>query len=218
MMENTASRDDEYLRRFVPSRPLCVAAFDYAQTQLPLTLLHHSLRVFIFAKWLAEREDDVWGTQDATADLLFVASICHDLGATHHHDGELRFEVEGANAAKEFALSQGVEEKSAHLIWIAVAVHTSPQIAERIHPLSRLVRLGVMIDFRQATRDELGANEYAGSIESQIPRLEIEKILGDAVVKQALPKRHKAPAASWPGVLVRAHLENPDWNGVNRGF
>ena len=156
---------------------------------------------------------------DDKLDLLFIACICHDVGATHHHDdGELRFEVEGADAAKRFALSQGIDEVDAHEIWIAIAIHTSQQIAERIRPLARLVRLGVLLDFRQGTRDELEANEYTTSIDSDIPRLEIEKVLGDAVVRQALHKRQKAPKASWPGDLLRAHLEDPAWQGVNRGF
>ena len=214
----TTSPNDEYLRRFVPSRPVCLAAFEYAQRELPIPLLHHSLRVFIYAKWLGEQEKNAWAVDDSKVDLLFTACISHDLGATHHHDGEWRFEVEGADAAKKFALSHGIDEASAHHVWTAVATHTSPQIAERIHPLARLVRLGVLIDFRQPTRDQLQANECVASIEPAIPRLEIEKILGDAVVEQAVHRPHKAPPASWPGNLLRSHLENPEWKGVNRGF
>ena len=216
-MADSKSGNDEYLRRFVPPRPICVAAFDFVQSQLPLSILHHSLRVFIFAKWLAER--DGAGLEDSKNDLLFIACMCHDLGTTHQHDdGEWRFEVEGADAAKELALSQGIKESDAHDIWVAVAIHTSHHIAERIHPLARLVRFGVRIDFRQDTRDELQANEYVATIEREVPRLEIEKVLGDAVVRQALLKPEKAPKASWPNDLLKAHLEDPDWKGVNRGF
>jgi HD superfamily phosphodiesterase len=217
-MDQLKQAEDQPLLTWVPETPTCLAAFEYAQSQLPLTILHHSLRVFIYADWLAKREARIWGHDERLRDIVFIACICHDLGATHHHDGEQRFEVEGADAAKRFALSQNIREEDAHDVWTAVAVHTSPHIAERIHPLSRLVRLGVLIDFRKATRDDLEASAYVKEIEKSIPRLEIEKVLADAVVEQALRNNQKAPAASWPNNLLKSHLENPDWRGVNKGF
>jgi hypothetical protein len=217
-MDATQSGSHPNLQRFVPGRPLCTKAFEYAETHLPLPILHHSIRVFLFAKWVAEKEPEAWPLDDDKIDLLFIASMYHDMGATHTHDGDLRFEVEGGNAGKSFALEHGIDEANAHLIWTAIAVHTSPQIAERLHPMTRLIRLGPLLDFRQATRDELGANDYAASIERDLPRLEIEKCLGDAVVAQAKQKPSKAPAASWPNNLLRSHLANPDWKGVNKDF
>jgi HD superfamily phosphodiesterase len=217
-MDQLRQGEDQPLLTWVPETPVCLKAFEYAQSQLPLTILHHSLRVFIYADWLAKREARNWGHDEKLRDMMFIACICHDLGATHHHDGEQRFEVEGADAAKEFALSQSISEVQAHDIWTAVAIHTSPHIAERIHPLARLVRLGVLIDFRKATRDDLEANEYVKEIEEKIPRMDIEKVLADAVVEQALRNNNKAPAASWPNNLLKSHLENPKWKGVNKGF
>jgi hypothetical protein len=55
-------------------------------------------------------------------------------------------------------------------------------------------------------------------VEGLFPRGEIEKVLGDAVVAQGLRRPEKAPAASWPGILVRSARENPGWEGVNRAF
>ncbi len=211
-MSDLKSGDNECLRRFVPSRPICTAAFEYARGQLPSSILHHSVRTFLFAKWLAEREKSVWCVDDSKVDRLFIACICHDVGATHNHDdGDLRFEVEGADATKKFALSQGIDEAEAHDIWVAVAIHTSQQIAERIRPLARLVRLGVLLDFRQVTRDELEANEFATSVERDIPRLEIEKVLGDAIVRQALHNRTRHQ--KHPGQMICSEHIWPTQNG-----
>ena len=55
-------------------------------------------------------------------------------------------------------------------------------------------------------------------VEGRIPREGIEKVLGDAVVGQAVGREEKAPGGSWPGDLVRAWREDPGWEGVNRGF
>ena len=203
------------LRAWVPPSTLCAAAFDLViAATLPLSILHHSLRVYLLAKWLAQRENSEW----AENDLLFVACMTHDIGASHKHDGSQRFEVEGADAAADLVRSHGKSEADAHEVWTAIALHTSPGIAERITPLARLVRLGVLIDFRKATRFSLGAAEYARQIETKLPRLDIEKILGDAVVGQAIKNPDKAPAASWPNNLYKSHLENPDWTGINQEF
>lgn len=216
--ETTLSHSDETnageaFLAFVPDSTICISAFDLVRSAVPLSIIHHSLRVYLFAKWLAQKESDL-----ADSDLLFIACICHDLGTSQRHDGPQRFEVEGADAAATFLRNQGRTEAEAHEVWTAIALHTSPGIAERITPLARLVRLGVLIDFRPATRASLGADTYAESIEAKLPRLEIEKILGDAVVQQAVQNPLKAPAASWPNNLYKSYLENPEWTGVNRAF
>jgi hypothetical protein len=74
----------------------------------------------------------------------------------------------------------------------------------------------------------MGVDEYCRGIEELLPRLDAEKALSDAVVKQAgkiphidsltWPSDAKFPAASWPGVLLRAHAENPDHEGMNPAF
>lgn len=203
---------------YIPSTPLSQHAFELAQSTLPEPLLNHSLRVFVFARWLAERENSPLVADAHQLDLLFVACICHDFGATAHHDGPERFECCGADAAVAFLDTHAVSKPDAHAVWTAIALHTSPGIAERIDPFTRLVRFGVLLDFRQATRDKLDANAYFDEIVAVIPRADIEKHLGDAVVAQAVKNKDKAPAASWPGVLLRSHLEDPSWSGVNRAF
>ncbi|KAK5460887.1 hypothetical protein LTS15_002950 [Exophiala xenobiotica] len=203
------------LRAYVPpSSTLCADAFDLMISGLPLSIVHHSLRVYLFANWLARKEQHSWTDNES----LFVACICHDLGASQHHNGPQRFEVEGADAAADLLRKHGKSEQEAHQVWTAIALHTSPGIAERITPLARLVRLGVLMDFRPAIRQEMAAVAYGAEIEAKLPRLEIEKILGGAVVNQAVQNPKKAPAASWPNNLYKSYLENPEWRGVNRAF
>ena len=55
-------------------------------------------------------------------------------------------------------------------------------------------------------------------LEDLLPRLEVEKVLGDAVVEQAIRRPEKAPAASWPNNLYKEFLADPSWKGVNKGF
>lgn len=211
----TTSEARHALQQHIPPRStLCAAAFDLMISALPLAITHHSLRVYLFANWLARKEQSEW----ADNELLFVACVCHDLGASPQHNGPQRFEVEGADAATSLLRKHGRNEHDLHEVWTAIALHTSPGIAERIAPLSRLVRLGVLMDFRPKTREDLDAGAYGAEIESKLPRLDIEKILGDAVVQQAVENPQKAPAASWPNNLYRAYLADPEWTGINPGF
>lgn len=211
--ETTSAARTE-LRAYIPDAAICNAAFELVTSTLPLSIVHHSLRVYLFAQWLAEKEASEWADSEA----LFVACICHDLGASQQYNGSQRFEIEGADAAAELFRRYGKPEAIVHEVWTAIALHTSPGIAERITSLARLVRIAVLIDFRPATREALGAVDYAMKIEMALPRLDIEKVLGDAVVQQAIQNPQKAPAASWPNNLYKSYLEDPDWTGVNRAF
>lgn len=216
------------LHKEVPGDPLCETALKLAQDVLPEAIFNHSFRVFLLAKWLALKEESAWSREDALP-LLFVACICHDLGASDMYNGRQRFEVEGADAASQHMETHGAPTDDRHKVWCAIALHTSAGIAERIDPFTRLVRIGVKLDFSQAVRERFGAQAYSDQLSRMLPRLEIEKVLGDAVVKQAAkittnidsltwPDSEKHPKASWPGILLRAHLENPDHSGINPAF
>ena len=85
------------------------------------------------------------------------------------------------------------------------------------------------LDFSAAVRARYDAQDYADQINSVFPRLDIEKELAIAVVSQARkipdsvdattwPDSDKHPKASWPGILLRAHIENPGYEGVNPAF
>ena len=82
------------------------------------------------------------------------------------------------------------------------------------------VRVGVTTDFLRPNKyeDELEMKRLRAEVENVLPRLDIEKVLGDAVVSQAVAKPAKAPKASWPWCLLVAHEANPSHKGVNPAF
>lgn len=205
-------------RDFLPATTISKAAFQLASSLLPPAILNHSVRVYLYCKALAEQSKSVYATDKDKHDLLFTACIMHDIGTTSKYDGAQRFEVEGADAAVSLLTDLGVAEDDAHQVWMAIALHTSPGIAERINQPSQLVREAVLIDFGRR-EDSLGnLVEVRRQLEERYPRRGIEKVLGDAVVAQAVRDPKKAPAASWPNNLYKAYLAEPDWEGVNKGF
>jgi HD domain len=177
-------------------------------------IVNHSLRTFFHAGLVGAHEG-IRAVVDYDPEMLFYACVFHDVGTANIYDGPQRFEVEGADAAARFLRDEGVEAPLVERVWEAVALHTSPGIAERLGPLTRLVRLGVIADFNGspvATPAQLTAMEAA------YPRLEIERVLADVVISQALGQPSKAPSASWPGWLLHAHVAGLDTGEVNPAF
>ncbi|KAF2098575.1 hypothetical protein NA57DRAFT_75814 [Rhizodiscina lignyota] len=200
----------------VRSNDICISALKFVAPNVHPSILNHSIRTFLHAYDIAEDEGSAF--EDERLHLLFAACLLHDLGASPNYDGPQRFEVEGADVATDFLTSNGVSKEDAHEVWVAIACHSSAGIAEKISELSRLVRTAVLIDFGKKMDLSEEAEDEKEEIEEKWPRDNIEKILGDEVVKQAVKNPDKAPPASWPGILYRAHLAEPQWQGVNRAF
>ena len=214
---HTQQRDTGPIPDGVPTDALSQSAYRYAAQHLQPTILNHSIRVYLYAKALSDREQNCWVTTDRIP-LLFTACILHDIGTTTAHDGPQRFEVEGGDAAAEVLRASDYDETAVQEVWVAIALHTSPGIAERISPLARLVRLAVAIDFKRPANMGLTDEAEVKEFEGRFPRGDIEKVLGDAVAEQGMRRPEKAPAATWPGGLLRSKRENLGWEGVNKAF
>jgi len=189
----------------LPATALARGALELAHESEQPAILNHSIRTFLYAN-LAAGANPLDAPDD---DLLFVAAVLHDIGTADRFDGPQRFEVEGADAAASYLHAQGLDRRDVDRVWEAIALHTSPGIAERRGPLTRLIRLAVRTDFGHSGITP----ELRQEIELLYPRLGIEIVLADAVVAQALhrpesERLEKAPPSSWPGGLLSAHLTN----------
>lgn len=177
-------------------QPLGLAALAALRPRLERSILHHSVRVVA----LAAAEADATGLELDPRDLL-IAGLFHDSGTIPDRSPE-RFEVVGADRAVVFAREHGRPEASRRAIWDAVALHTSPGIAERHAPLTRALRIGVLADFGHAEHARRHAS-LARSLEARYPREGVARALAGAVVLAARRTPGKAPASSWPADLVR---------------
>ncbi|KAH7068826.1 hypothetical protein BKA63DRAFT_96146 [Paraphoma chrysanthemicola] len=202
----------------IPETHISQAAYTHASSLLAPSVLNHSIRVYLYATALAKHEKSSYISDPAKHDLLFTACLFHDIGTTSTYDGPLRFEIEGGDAATKHLSQFDVAEQDKHDVWTAIACHTSPQIAERIGELARLVRLAVITDFGRKSEAWDVLEPLRAKLETDFERSGIEKVLGDAVVEQARKRPEKAPMVSWPGVMLRAAIAEPEWDGVNKAF
>src|SRR5207302_5523076 len=129
----------------LPTGPLTEASLALAQTSESQPIVDHSIRSFLFARLLADHEGCL---NDAAydEDLLFAATVMHDLGLGEHAQGQARFEVEGADLAAEVLRAHGVSEADVDRVWEAIALHASHGLAERRGLLTYLTYKGVFID------------------------------------------------------------------------
>lgn len=210
----------------VPPTPICTSTYHLVQRSLPPAIFNHTIRVYLYTKAFAQRANSPW-VEPERLPLLFAACLFHDMGCADENDGPQRFEVCGADAAAEHLRKFEVNEADIQEVWTAIALHTSPGIAERITALARFVRLAVLMDFNKlgecpwANGSEQQVNElrYRRSVEEHFPRLDAEKVLGDIVVEQGMRQPTKAPAASWAGIMVKAAKEElSGLQDVNKAF
>jgi HD superfamily phosphodiesterase len=105
-------------------------------------LFHHSTRVYVWGALIGQRKGLKFD-----AELLYAASMFHDIGLTNRYrESQLRFEVDGANAARDFLRSHGIPEAEVEKVWAAIALHTTPGIPEHMHPEIALVQAGAGMD------------------------------------------------------------------------
>jgi HD domain len=105
-------------------------------------LFHHSTRVYLFGALTGERKGLKFDPE-----LLYVGAMFHDIGLTEgFRHSQLRFEVDGANAARDFLRSYGVPQAAVEIVWDAIALHTTPGIPEHKKPEVALVTSGVEMD------------------------------------------------------------------------
>lgn len=120
-------------------------------------LFDHSRRVFLFGALQGRRR----GLQP-DLELLYAGAMFHDLGLTERYrTSPLRFEVDGANAAREFLLQHGVDKADAEKVWLSIALHTTPGIPEFLAPEIALVTAGVETDVLGIGRDDLSPEALA---------------------------------------------------------
>lgn len=105
-------------------------------------LWNHSNRVFLFGAVNGMRAN-----QNYDLELLYVSALLHDLGLTKEFSSpDLRFEVDGANAARSFLQQYQIPDESIRLVWDAIALHTTPGVAEHKESEVALLFSGVGLD------------------------------------------------------------------------
>jgi len=137
-----------------PETELAQAAQQFAESLEQPVLLNHSVRSYLFAQALADRQGLASGA-DFDDELLFLCCVLHEVGLTDEGNGDQRFEVDGADLAVRFLTERGLSAESAEIVWDAIALHTSAGIANRKRAEIALTHAGIGADLWGREADTL---------------------------------------------------------------
>lgn len=120
----------------VPNTPLITKALALCRKHLSDFAYNHSVRSWLFGSIIAAKIPELQGLdREAHA----IAAILHDLGWDETGDlvtKDKRFEVDGANAARDFLRREAGDwdKHRLQLVWDAIALHTTTSIAVSYFP------------------------------------------------------------------------------------
>lgn len=135
----------------IPDTELVRDATDFVRAAENTMLFNHSRRVFLFGSLKGQHRG-----LKADAELAYVGAMFHDLGLTERYrSSDQRFEVDGADLARDFLLDHGRSESEARVVWLAIALHTTPGIPQFLEPETYIVSLGVETDVLGFGLDEI---------------------------------------------------------------
>jgi hypothetical protein len=136
-------------------------------------LFNHSTRVYFFGALSGERRNLKFDPE-----LLYVGAMFHDMGLTERYKiSQNRFEVDSANAARDFLKGYRIAEREVETVWDAISLHTTPGIPQHKRAEVALLTSGVEMDvmgiayeqFTEAQRNAvLAAYPRGGSFKSDI--------------------------------------------------
>jgi hypothetical protein len=161
--------------------PLITRAMDYARAHSEPFLFNHAVRSWLFAVRLGQLQG-----VPHDAEVVAVGSLLHDLGLTNCCTGPKRFEIEGADAARDFAREQGVDDRRVQLIWDSVALNSTPSIGLYKETEVALCTAGIGLEFG-FQYDRIPPNEMK-SILAAFPRLDMKRRFTDSVCRIAKTK------------------------------
>jgi hypothetical protein len=145
----TASKDDRErysasaIRSIdIPDSKLCRRITELVRDTESDLLFNHSSRVYCFAALTGLRRGLTFDRE-----LLYAGAMFHDMGLTSRHSSRTeRFEVDGANVARDFLRAHHIAPSDIDLVWTAIALHTTPGIPVHMHPVVALLTAGVEMD------------------------------------------------------------------------
>jgi hypothetical protein len=126
----------------IPDSKLANEITEFIRDTESTLLFNHSSRVYYFGALAGQRRGLKFD-----AELLYAGAMFHDIGLVPAYSSTTdRFEVDGANAARNFLRRYNITEQGIDNVWTAIALHTTPGIPQYMHPVVALVTAGVEMD------------------------------------------------------------------------
>jgi HD superfamily phosphodiesterase len=109
----------------VPDSKLAREITEFIRDTETELLFNHSSRVYYFGALAGNQRGLTFDSE-----LLYTGAMFHDIGLMPDYSSSTdRFEVDGANAARDFLKQRGISQINVDTVWTAIALHTTPGVA-----------------------------------------------------------------------------------------
>lgn len=163
----------------VPQDPVSRAAWRWAHRALPEYLLSHSVRSFCWGAALAAGEGWAFDRQ-----VLWTASLMHDVGLTRIPRNRRCFEVDGAETARRFLARKGMPPLAAGRAATAIVLHMQPAVTLADGVESVLLDRATGLDVRGDGYELVGGPTRMGVVR-QFPRRAFDRHFLAAIAHEA---------------------------------
>jgi hypothetical protein len=173
---------------YIPDTKLAKEATQILREHSTDLLYNHSHRVYLFAHEQGRQQKLRFDSE-----LLYVAAAFHDLGLIKkYHSATERFEVDGANAARQFLTAHNIPEAQIQTVWEAIALHTTPGVTQYMRPEVALLFSGVGLDVLGEGFDTFPV-ELREQIVAEYPRVNFK----EGIVQAFFGGFAHKPASTW---------------------
>ena len=153
----------------ISTTPIIDQAIEYARQACEPYLFNHVIRSWLFAARLGKIQGIEYD-----AEVVAVGTLLHDITLNDRFTGPRRFEVEGADIARNFAADIGFDKRRSQLIWDSVALNSTPSIGLYKEAEVALCTAGVCLDVVGLRYDLIPSDEIKKVVDA-FPRLKMKK-------------------------------------------
>ncbi|MFJ4953784.1 HD domain-containing protein [Streptomyces sp. NPDC088760] len=140
-----------------PDSELARAAVVFARKVSSGALFNHVMRTYLYGSLLFDRRGVRYDRE-----LAFIAAVLHDLGLVKaYQTPNEHFEVDGADAARNFLRGRRMPAERVEVVWDAIALHTNVGVASRKRPEIGIVSVGSGLDFTGTGLQQIPADALA---------------------------------------------------------
>lgn len=170
-----------------PPSPVSARALDVVRAWSSPALVHHCLRSWVWASLLAPRVG-----LDPDRELLFVATMLHDLGVTPTFDAHTApFEDAGGAVGSVFATGAGWDPARARRVGEVIERHMWTSVDPALDVEGHLLEVATSLDV-SGVGFELLPEEALRAVTAALPRLDFSASFDGLIHQQA----HRKPTSA----------------------
>jgi hypothetical protein len=168
----------------IPDSPFAARARELVLEAEPGFLVNHSIRAYAWAVALADHDRLAFDPE-----ILYAAALLHDIGLVPAYDLGGCFELDGAIAARDFAIGQGEVAERADAIRHVIVRHMAAQQPPDATAEDVLLDESTGVDVTGYRFGDI-APAIVSSVLAAYPRLDFKREFAALFVDQAARKPH----------------------------